>query len=561
MDKNSKIITADSPFMRIGRWISALTVRQKVSFIATMAQVLALVAIGAGLAGMIFTNNSIRSIYSDSIMPLEHLRATKFAIEYDTIQIAKDLKEGKMSSDASGGMQTVDDIYKTALMRVEKAEKDIRLHWGKYAASKELTAAERQKVPQINESMQKALASITDLRNIIGKKDLPALMDYVESEMPFMLSNMTQPLDELMQIQVKRAHEMYGDSQVKFDLSLATTAFIYIFGAGLVFLVVRLVVSDILSAVTRLVRQSEALAANRLDEEFVWQRDDELGRLGNSFEMTRIELSKLFKEINDSKDEIERSHENICNSINYARRIQLAFLPDEAHLRDSVKDYFIVWRPKDVIGGDCYWIERKDEGCLIAAIDCTGHGVPGALMTFVVLSLISRLLAHEPLHDNPAALLSRLNILIKDELGQHGEGSESNDGMDGAFVYVKGDTVTYAGANIPLMYHRAGSDDIEELRADKSSIGYVHSDPNFEFTNQTITLEKGSRLFLVTDGITDQIGGDKKLSHGKKRLKKVLMESIDMQIAAQKEYFMSKFLEYKGDETQRDDNTMIGIEV
>ena len=208
MDKDLKIITADSPFLRIGRWISALTVRQKVSFIATMAQVLALVAIGAGLAGMIFTNNSIRSMYSDSIMPLEHLRATKFAIEYDTIQIAKDLKEGKMSSDASGGMQTVDDIYKTALMRVEKAEKDIRLHWGKYAASKELTAVERQKVPQINESMQKALASITDLRNIIGKKDLPALMDYVESEMPFMLSNMTQPLDELMQLQVKRSHAM-----------------------------------------------------------------------------------------------------------------------------------------------------------------------------------------------------------------------------------------------------------------------------------------------------------------------------------------------------------------
>lgn len=561
MNNDSKTITVDSPFSRIGRWVSALTVRQKVSFIATMAQVLALVAIGAGLVGMIFTNNSIRSMYSDSIMPLEHLRATKYAIEYDTIQTAKDLKEGKMSSDASGGIQSVDDIYKTALLRVERAERDIRLHWGKYAASKELTQTEKQKLPQINESMQKALSSISDLRTIINNKDLPALMDYVESEMPFMLSNMTQPLDELMQIQVKRAHEMYGDSQMRFDISLATTALIYICGAILVFLVVRLVVSDILSAVSRLVGQSEALASNRLDEAFVWQREDELGRLGNSFEMTRVELSKLFREINDSKAEVERVHENICNSINYARRIQLAFLPDEIHLKDSVQDYFIVWRPKDVIGGDCYWMESHDDGCLIAAIDCTGHGVPGALMTFVVLSLISRLLAHEPLHNNPAALLSRLNVLIKDELGQHSEGSESNDGMDGAFIYVKGDTVTYAGANIPLMYHRAGSDEIEELRADKSSIGYVHSDPNFEFTNQTITLEKGSRLFLVTDGITDQIGGDKKLSHGKKRLKKVLMESMDMSIGEQKEFFMSKFLEYKGDETQRDDNTMIGIEV
>lgn len=545
----------------LGKRIANLSVKQKVGFIAVIAQGLSIIAIGAGIVGMIFTNNSIRSMYADSIMPLEHLRELKYSLEYDVIQVAKNLKEGKMSSNAANDSQSVDNIYKTAYTQIEVAEKVIKKDWQKYSSSSELTTAEKQKLPKINESMQKALVSIADLKETVKKKDLPALIDYVESEMPFLLSNMTQPLDELMQIQVKRAHEMYGESQIKFDASLVITLLIYLIGAALVLFVVRLVIKDILTALEKLVKQSEALAANNLSEPFVWTRDDELGTLGESFENTRVELFLLISEINRNKEEVERAHENICSSINYARRIQLAFLPNEAHLKESVSDYSIVWRPKDVIGGDCYWIERFEDGCFVAAIDCTGHGVPGALMTFVVLSLLSRTISHENLYKDPAALLMRLNQLIKNELGQHDESSESNDGMDGAFVYIKGNTVTYAAANIPLIYHAKGAGEMEELRADKSSIGYVHSDPNFTFTNQTITLEKGGRLYLVTDGITDQIGGSKKLSHGKKRFKKVMMESMNMCMQEQTEFFMSKFYEYKGDEMQRDDNTLICIEI
>lgn len=541
--------------------ISNLTVKQKVGFIAMTAQALSILAIAAGIVGMLLTNNSIQSMYSHSIMPLEHLRATKFALEYEIIQVAKDLKEGKMSSDSSGGAQNVDVIYTLAHNKVSAAEIAIKKHWNEYASSKDLNEIEKQKLPKINESMQKAQTSISELKEVIKNKDLPALMDYVESEMPFLLSNMTQPLDELMQIQVKRAHEMYGKSQVKFDGSLIVTILIYLVGAALVFFAVRLVTNDILTALSRLVSQAEMLAANNLTEPFVWTRDDELGTLGESFEYTRTEIFLLISEINRSKEEIERAHENICSSINYARRIQLAFLPNEAHLRESVSDYSIVWRPKDVIGGDCYWVERFENGCFVAAIDCTGHGVPGALMTFVVLSLLSRTLSHEKLYRDPATLLARMNHLIKAELGQHDETAESNDGMDGVFIYIEGDTVTYAGANIPLIYHQKGSEEMEELRADKSSIGYVHSDPNFVFTNQALKLEKGSRLYLVTDGITDQVGGSKKLSHGKKRFKKVMMESMAMGMQEQTEFFMSRFYEYKGSEMQRDDNTLICIEI
>jgi serine phosphatase RsbU (regulator of sigma subunit) len=111
------------------------------------------------------------------------------------------------------------------------------------------------------------------------------------------------------------------------------------------------------------------------------------------------------------------------------------------------------------------------------------------------------------------------------------------------------------------MYYRPGAEEIEELRADKTSIGYVHSDYNFEFNTQSIEFEKGTRIYLVTDGITDQIGGERQLSHGKKRLKKVLMESMHLKMEEQKDFFWEKFCNYKGGQMQRDDNTMLGIEI
>jgi serine phosphatase RsbU (regulator of sigma subunit) len=539
-------------------WATSLNVKQKVGFIAIIAQALAFVAIGAGLVGMILSNNSIQTIHLNSLMPLEHLRASKYALEYDIIQVAKDLKEGKMGSN---GGQTLDAIYGEAYKRIEHADETIKEGWGAYTASKNLTGIEKQKLPAINESMGKAFASITALKEVVQKKDLSELMDFVESEMPFMLANMTPIFDELMQLQVSRAQEMYKQSQNEFNTSLIVTILVYILGAILVHFVVRIVVNDILGATKRLVTQSEALAANKLEDPFVWTRKDELGMLGQSFELTRKELARLFRETQESHDEIAKAHENICSSINYARRIQLAFLPDEAHIRSSVSDYFIIWKPKDVIGGDCYWIERFEGGCFIAVVDCTGHGVPGALMTFVVLSLLSRTLAHDGMHRDPAALLAKMNRLIKDELGQHDDGSESNDGMDGAFIFIEGGKVIYAGANTPLMYHRVGSDEVEELRPDKSSVGYVHSDVDFVFTNHTIELEKGDRIYLCTDGITDQIGGERTLAHGKKRLKKNIINSMNLNMEEQKEYIWQHFAEYKGSQTQRDDNTMMGLEI
>lgn len=539
--------------------ITNLKVNKKIELLAKTSQILALVAILAGLVGMVLSNNSTKNMQENSIEPLDDIRASKYAIEYDVVQVAKDLKEGKLSSNNPN--LSIDSLYAEAYARIDKADKTISASWKKYSTSKNLTTIEQEKLPKVKDAMCKAQDSIKLLKEIVQKKDLPELMDFVESDMPFSLQNMTPLLDDLMQIQVSKASQLYLQSQSDFDNSLVFTIAIYLIGSLVAIILVNVISHDILDPIDELMIQSDLLANEKLDMPFLWNRNDELGTLGKSFELTRLSLLKLFTEIKERNKEITLAHENICSSINYARRIQLAFLPDEIHLKDSVSDFFIIWSPKDVIGGDCYWMERTDEGCFVAVIDCTGHGVPGALMTFVVLSLLGRVLAHESIHHDPALVLNKLNKLIKDELGQHDNSSESNDGMDGALIYINNNSICYAGANIPLMYCKAGTDEIEELRPDKTSIGYVHSDYDFTFTNKTIMLEPGSRLFMVTDGITDQIGGDKKLSHGKKRLKKTLLESMHLPIAEQKEYFWDKFTIYRGKESQRDDNTMIGIQI
>jgi serine phosphatase RsbU (regulator of sigma subunit) len=197
----------------------------------------------------------------------------------------------------------------------------------------------------------------------------------------------------------------------------------------------------------------------------------------------------------------------------------------------------------------------------VAIIDCTGHGVPGALMTFVVISILDRLLSQQRHLDDPAALLSQMNRLVKETLGQYDETSESNDGMDGAFCYVDLETkqLTFAGANTPLLYVEDGH--LHHIKPDKHSIGYVHSNLDLTFTNQTLELKEGMRFYLTTDGIIDQIGGQKRIAFGKKRLMEVIYDNHMKPMVEQQELILEKYYNYKGDESQRDDNTMIAFQI
>lgn len=318
-------------------------------------------------------------------------------------------------------------------------------------------------------------------------------------------------------------------------------------------------------------------------------RDDELGRLAKAFNsmVARVEESvqDLENKVQERTKELSLANENIMDSIYYAKRIQSSFLPKDEEIKHVCKDYFVVANPKDVVGGDFYWMQEYRDGYFIAAIDCTGHGVPGAFMTLIVSSLLEKTLVEydsespAPLIKNvssatldgeltahnrvsPALILSNLNKEIKRALGQDTPDGESNDGCDGGLAYVdnKEKKIRFAGANTALFAINPQGE-LNVINSDKHSLGYRHSDINYEYKEHEFELLENSCFYITTDGITDQIGGDKKISFGKKRLSSILLKYKDLDMEDQKKMILYEFTEYKGDEAQRDDNTMIGFRV
>jgi serine phosphatase RsbU (regulator of sigma subunit) len=226
---------------------------------------------------------------------------------------------------------------------------------------------------------------------------------------------------------------------------------------------------------------------------------------------------------------------------------------------DRLLNNFVIWQPRDIVGGDLYLFEKCAHGYLVAIMDCTGHGVPGAFVTMIVGASFKTILK-EIAPDDPAALLSALNTHVKSALHQKGEGSlSSDDGLDAGicFVNLEKGTLTFAGARIPLWYSH--HDEIREIKGDKQSLGYIRSDPAFRFTNHELPLTPGAVYYLATDGILDQIGGPARLPFGKKRLFAVLQNHRQLALAGQRDMLLSTLSEYMHSEERRDDLSVVGF--
>jgi len=263
-------------------------------------------------------------------------------------------------------------------------------------------------------------------------------------------------------------------------------------------------------------------------------------------------------ELRERYDDLKRANEKIMQSIQYAERIQHSLLPETPEM-DRLLNNFVIWQPRDIVGGDLYLFEKCPHGYLVAIMDCTGHGVPGAFVTMIVGSSFKTILK-EIAPDDPAALLSALNTHVKSALHQKGEGSlSSDDGLDAGicFVNLEKGTLTFAGARIPLWYSH--HDEIREIKGDKQSLGYVRSDPAFRFTNHELPLTPGAVFYLATDGILDQIGGPARLPFGKKRLFEVLLNHRQLALAGQREMLLSTFSAYMHSEERRDDLSVVAF--
>ncbi len=263
------------------------------------------------------------------------------------------------------------------------------------------------------------------------------------------------------------------------------------------------------------------------------------------------------QKLQSANKEITTKSNQIIQSISYAQRIQAAVHPDDSLLRTHFSDYFIFIRPKDIVSGDFYWFTEKNGNVIFTVADCTGHGVPGAFMSMLGITMLNEIAAQDDLN-NAAKVLNNLRKKIKTAL-EHREEERTKDGMDMSLGIFnrKNKTLKWAGAYNPLYLLR--SEDFFEYKADKQPIGkHMREKP---FTHHEILLEDNDVLFMFTDGFCDQIGGEKNKKYTQKRFREMLIKNHKLPMVEQYTILNKTLMEWKGNKEQIDDILVMGINI
>ncbi|MGB1319012.1 MAG: PP2C family protein-serine/threonine phosphatase, partial [Flavobacteriales bacterium] len=277
-------------------------------------------------------------------------------------------------------------------------------------------------------------------------------------------------------------------------------------------------------------------------------------------------LEEQNRHISEQKEVIEEKNKHITDSITYAKNLQTAILPKDEMFAKHFSDFHILYRPKDIVSGDFYWMETVGGTIFLAAADCTGHGVPGAMVSMVGFQGLNKAVLEEKL-TSPAKILQRLSDHVEEAFEK--SGGSVKDGMDICLVAIdpKTRTVTYAGVHNALWVLTAKEElrnanlreeqngkRMFELKADRRSIGgFFDAGP---FTEKQVELDEGDRLFLFSDGFADQFGGPRNKKLGSKRMRETFREKA---IAGEFSSIDKTFEDWKGGEEQIDDVTVISI--
>lgn len=261
------------------------------------------------------------------------------------------------------------------------------------------------------------------------------------------------------------------------------------------------------------------------------------------------------KELVKANEIIKSQFEEISASIRYAKRIQTVILPPKSLIEKHLKESFILYLPKDVVAGDFYWMEKKNDLVIFAVADCTGHGVPGAMMSVVCNNMLNRAVREFDLI-NPSKILDKVNELLIQDFNTD---EDFKDGMDISLCVLnnKSGELEWSGANNPLWLVKKNNDLIE-LKGDKQAIDCY---PNLQqFSNHKVQLNKGDKLYLFTDGYRDQFGGDKFKKFMRKQFLNLVKEVTKYPMQQQKEIFLERFMNWKGNYEQIDDVCIMGVE-
>jgi serine phosphatase RsbU (regulator of sigma subunit) len=274
------------------------------------------------------------------------------------------------------------------------------------------------------------------------------------------------------------------------------------------------------------------------------------------------QLTELVKirtaEVMQQKEVIAEKNKEMTDSLNYAKRLQAAILPKKEVMKKTFEQSFILYMPKDIVSGYFYSFEQTDDKTIVAAADCTGHGVAGAIMSMIGSSLLKQIIIEKRI-SNPAEILFQLNLGVIEALKQ--SENNSHDGMDVAICAFDFEKMqlTFAGANRPLWLLR--NRNIEVFISDKFPIGGLQIEHIEPFNNHVIALHKNDTIYIFSDGYADQFGGEfgKKLMT--KKLKEVIISIQNKTMAEQEKYLQEYIVDWMREVEQTDDILIVGIRV
>jgi serine phosphatase RsbU (regulator of sigma subunit) len=309
-------------------------------------------------------------------------------------------------------------------------------------------------------------------------------------------------------------------------------------------------------------------------------------RLERIVEERTAEIREQKNEIEHQRDEIAEKNQSITDSIHYASRIQQALLPSTKMFEDNVPEHFVLFKPRDIVSGDYYWMTRIEQKVILVAADCTGHGVPGAFMSMLGMSFLNEIV-NKNVTTNAGEILNQLRAHVIDALKQEGDDVKAKDGMDLALYVIdrENNTINFAGANNPLYIIREQTEEekqaikdgdekklpkrpvydethiLEEIKADKMPIG-IHI-KNHPFETKVVPIQKGMQLYTFSDGYVDQFGGPKRRKFMSKAFKQLLMKIYKKPMQEQRQILDETIIKWieDGNEIQVDDIIVLGVRI
>jgi serine phosphatase RsbU (regulator of sigma subunit) len=319
----------------------------------------------------------------------------------------------------------------------------------------------------------------------------------------------------------------------------------------------------VLKPLISLMASSKSIAGGDYTVRMESDRADEIGQLTESFNHMAATIDDYTENLENlvavRTEELRRSNKEITDSIDYAKIIQSSMLPDEGLLKEHFSDHFIIWRPRDIVGGDIYFACKTGNGIIFSVIDCTGHGTSGALMTMTAIAVVQECINRSQTLDDPGLILKDINVMMRQVLHQGSRSNRNDNGMDiGLALYLQEQgKLIYSGARLSLIV--ASDRGVTEIRGDKMSVGYMDSDVEHSFRNHVIDVSGDCALYMASDGLIDQPGGVKGYSLGRKAFHRHLQNTWHQPMETQRTLLEQMIDDYSYGQDQRDDITVVGF--